>query len=231
MHSAMKTKSHIPYAVFLAISFLAIGVIFAAVGGGFAISNHSFLKTALESSATVVEIREHGSGDDTDCEVTVLFTTRDGRVVRTQLREYAASMEVGSVISVFYDPVDPADARYMVPIQILSWVFLGLGAAFLAAGLMPMAWVLRSKRIHRRLREEGRRLYARIDRYQVNTSVQVFSRHPVVLILSAQVGPQTLEFRCRNFFKDPQQLIGKYASVYYNPEKLSQYAVEVSVEQ
>ncbi len=230
MQSVTKIKSHIPYAVYLAVTFLIIGMIFSAVGGGFAISNQRFLSVSEEASATISEIREYGSGDDTEYDVFVTFTTRDGRLVKTELREYASTMEVGSVITVYYDPADPTDARYLVTAQILSWVFLVLGGLFLLGAAVPLVLFWRSKQIHKRLREEGRRVYARIDRYQVNTSIRIFNKSPVVLILSAQVGMQTLEFRCRNMFRDPQMLIGRYAAVYFNPEKPAQYAVEVSVD-
>ncbi len=219
-------KIHISVFLFPAMIFLLIGLIFGLIGGIFTLRTHQFLQTAVEASATIVEIREEEAGEDTGHRVYVEFETQDGRHIRTDIDSYSSSMREGNVIPVFYDPEDPIIVRYMVPYRILSVIYSGISLLLLLIGTILLLRWKRKRDRERWLRKNGRHVHAQIVGFRADPSIRLNNRNPVILLCTAQLQGQNRDFQCRNFFRAPEQLIGKYATVYYDPTDPSTYVVE-----
>ncbi len=221
-----RSKKNLHYILFPAIVLAVIGLFFGIIGGVFAIVDHIFLKTARQTSATIVDIWEYPSGEDTEYDVFVSFQTLDGTIVEARLNAYSSSMDVGDVLAVYYQPDDPANVRYLVPTQIVSGVFLALGVLLLGvcAVLLLILWSRRKN--ERQLREYGRRVFVQVQGYRVEKSVRIMGRCPVVLMGTTQIMGEIYTFSFRNFFPNPENLVGKYLTVYYAPEKPTLYAAD-----
>ncbi len=221
-----QSKKNLHYILFPAIALVVIGLIFGILGGVFAIIDHIFLKTAQQTSATIVDIREDQSGEETEYDVFITFKTPDGTPVNTTVNAYSSSMDVGDVIVVYYQPENPADARYLVPTQIIAGVFLILSVLLVGAGAVLLLILWSRRKRERRLRECGRRIFVQIQEYRVEKSVRIMNRSPVVLMGKTQILGKSYTFSFRNFFHNPEQLVGKYITVYYDPEKPTLYAAD-----
>lgn len=174
--------------------FGGIGVVLAVVGGFLWNDTSEFDRSAEQATGTVVGVEERwgndsragdGTGGRELREHAVIAFTADGRdheftsdVGRT------SAPEIGSEITVSYDPDDPADAREGsgASLYLLPLLLVGLGALFTIVGAVTLGiGVVRARR-RRALLETGETHLATVTSVEEVTNVRINGRHPWVVV-------------------------------------------------
>ena len=127
---------------------LLVGVIFLVIGAvmiGLAIFFFSrtrrFLRSALDATGTILELRESsGSDGGTVYSAVVEFPTTDGRRIRWEesMASNPPAGQPGEQLVMKYDPANPQKARIAKATRMLfmPMLFGGLGLLFLGLGVV-----------------------------------------------------------------------------------------------
>ena len=128
--------------------FLAVGAVQLGLGIFFYVRTRRFLRTAVETTGTIVDLIESRSSEGgTTFQAVVEFQTADGRSIRWQesMASNPPAGQPGEQIPVKYDPANPDKARIAKTFRLwflsgllvlLGLVFLAIGAGLTAAGLV-----------------------------------------------------------------------------------------------
>ena len=129
-------------------TLLLVGVIFLGIGAvmiGLAIIFFSrtrrFLRTAVEATGTILELRESsGSEGGTVYSAVVEFQTADGRSIRWEesMASNPPAGQPGEQLVMKYDPANPQKARIAKATRMwfMPMLFGGLGLLFLGLGVV-----------------------------------------------------------------------------------------------
>ena len=93
----------------------------------------------VHADAEIVDIETTYLDDDTDHEVTVRFTTADGREITGKLDAYQSGFYVGKTVPVLYLPDDPRKFTYEKNGLLLPLILGGVGVLLLAVGICALA--------------------------------------------------------------------------------------------
>jgi hypothetical protein len=130
------------------VIFLAVGAVQLGLGVFFWLRTRRFLRTAVSTDGTIVELIESsGSEGGTVYQAVVEFQTADGRTVRWQesMASNPPAGQRGDRVPMKYDPSDPDNARIAKTFRmwflsglfgLLGLLFLGIGAVLTVAGLV-----------------------------------------------------------------------------------------------
>ena len=130
------------------VIFLAVAAVMLALGFLFFSRTRRFLRTAVDTTGTIVDLVESsGSEGGTVYQAVVEFRTADGRTVRWQesMASNPPAGHRGDDIAMKYDPADPNKARIAKATRMwfMPVLFGGLGLLFLVLGvILTIAGVL-----------------------------------------------------------------------------------------
>lgn len=133
----------------LAAAFTLAGLIFLAVAGHAYLTERQYAREGRLSTGTVLaDSRQVSrSNSSTTFETQYQFVLPDGRVIRAEDVIDAKFFE-GAKVTVEYLPSEPTRSRIKAAAPAYRkrmWLFLGLGAAFLLAGIYLTAYALRHR--------------------------------------------------------------------------------------
>ena len=122
------------------VIFIAIGAVFIGLGIFFFIRTRRFLRTAVETAGTIVELRESsGSEGGTVYSAVVEFQTADGRSIRWEesMASNPPAGQPGEQLVMKYDPANPNKARIAKATRMwfMPMLFGGLGLLFFVIGV------------------------------------------------------------------------------------------------
>ena len=110
----------------------------------------------------------------------------------------------------------------------VSLVFMPLGAAFLAFGIVFLSATFSQKRRHDRLVAGGRYIWGEIVEFTPNYSVQVNGRHPRIAIVRYEDASGIHIFRSRNLYHYPDvSAVGRKVKVYIQNQQYKPYYVDI----
>ena len=219
-----------------------LGVVFGAVGAALLVaafitlrSARSFESTAVGASGEVIDLApSYSDGSATHAPV-VRFETPDGREVifESSVSSHPPAYDIGERVDVLYAPDDPGDAVidsfwqvYLAPV-----ILGGIGSIFLLIGGGMLVSQIVARRRRERLMASGRRVTARIQGVDLNTSIAVNGRHPFC-ITSQWMNPDTGElhvFRSDGIWYDPSMHIDRETvDVLIDPANPKRYYVDTS---
>lgn len=142
----------------------------------------------------------------------------------------SSSYHPGDRITVRVDPANPRD----VTVDWVWWMVIGIlsfvGGGFILTGFL-LFFALRGSHGNRKLRETGRRVYARVDRVEQNIYMTVNGRHPWVIYATVRgdyKGGDRL-YRSPNLWEDPSPYFpaGTMVPVYYDERRPRRYFMDV----
>ncbi len=164
--------------VTLTLVLFAVAAIMIAIG---VFISMDALKGYNETTATITNIVETGSGDDVTHQVYVNYTVDGVEYTNKEIDAYDSSYAVGKQITILYDPNDPGTIIGKQPLWLFILLFGG-GALCLAGGVASIVFALRSMKKARQLSKEPdindagreikevRKMYFALDR---NTHVKL----------------------------------------------------------
>ena len=120
--------------------FGGVGVIMLALGVFFFLRTRAFLRTAVDTTGTIVNLIEsHDSDGGTAYSAVVQFQTSDSKQVTwtESMASNPPAGQPGDEVPMKYDPTDPDDARIAKPFRLwfLPVLLGGLGVVFLGVGV------------------------------------------------------------------------------------------------
>jgi hypothetical protein len=130
------------------VIFLAVGAIQLGLGIFFFARTRRFLRTAVETTGTIVDLVESRSSEGgTSYKAVVEFQTADGRSMKwtESMASNPPAGDIGEQIPIKYDPKNPSRARIAKRFRLwfvsallglLGLLFLGIGAVLTAAGVL-----------------------------------------------------------------------------------------------
>ena len=92
----------------------------------------------VHADAEIVDIETSYFDDDVDHDVTVTFTTADGREITGKLDAYKSSFRVGKTVPVLYIPDDPHDFTYEKNGLLLPLILGGTGVFLAVFGIVGL---------------------------------------------------------------------------------------------
>ncbi len=213
--------------------------IFTAVGLtllGLSMWKYSATKTFIESAVTTDgEVVDFTRGSGTNYKPVVRFKTKDGEEI-----EYVSSLSTnpplfdrGEVVTIFYKPDDPQNAKIdeFWSLWFFSVLTGGMGTIFFAIGGGMVLFVnLREKRAEK-LRREGTRIQAKFIGVELNKMIRVNNRSPYRITCQWQdpVSSNLHIFRSKNLWFDPTDYIKtETLTVFIGRNNPKKYYVDVS---
>jgi hypothetical protein len=132
----------------IGVIFLAVGAIQLGLGIFFFARTRRFLRTAVETTGTIVDLVESRSSEGgTTYKAVVQFQTADGRSITwtETMASNPPAGQIGEQTPIKYDPANPNKARIAKRFRLwflsgllglLGLLFLGIGAVLTAAGVV-----------------------------------------------------------------------------------------------
>ena len=115
--------------------FFFIGLVFIVVSLCVWRADVKFFKTAVPTSAEIVDIQSYRDSDgDLSHEVFVSYTADGMSYDYVRMNEYSSGMYIGKMIEVYYNPTDPGKVKTKSGSIILILIFLVLGSVFAIIG-------------------------------------------------------------------------------------------------
>ena len=203
--------------------FIIIGVAFLVPATVLIINNSAEIAQRLPTEASITSIDEAGH---TGGRIAITYAV-DGINYDGRININMPSFEVGTKITVYYYPENPADFYYdMVLIPIVFYI---VGTIFTCVGLVFVGlWVARTAK-RTDLLKNGRKISATIVDVCLRYSIHVNGRLPFYIICEGSINGRLTRFSSNNFWFDPEPAIinNRTISVYYDAKRPSRYLVDV----
>lgn len=138
-----------------------------------------------------------------------------------------SSQRLGDEVKLLVDPADPSRAQDGT-LQILAWVFGGVGAVFLIAGTVCLCFGLAASRREAVLYTYGKRVTVTITDVRENLYVRINRRHPVQLFAACShplTGVQT-ELHSQNLLSTALRP-GDTVDVLFDPQDERHYLFDI----
>jgi hypothetical protein len=219
--------------------FLLLGLGMLAGAGYAASRTAAFLRIAASAEGTVVALDESVSTDSDGrrshtYRPVVEFTPASG-AVRTFTSRTGSSppaYDVGERVTVLYDPQDLGEARLKGTFSLwgLAIILGGIGVVFAGIGGGMIAVRGGRRKLEAELRLRGRRVQARFQSVERNTSIQVNGRSPWRILCQWQDPSTGLlhVFKSQNLWFDPTPYVQvQELTVFVDPAKPKRYVVDV----
>lgn len=168
---------------------------------------------------------------DTGEGTTVAYNV-DGKEYESKMSGYSTDFKVGDEIEIYYDKNDVSKIGSK-SLDLLLLIMPGIGSIFLLIGVIGLSVVLHKERKQKRLKENGKLIYADYLETILNRAINVNGRHPYNVIVqwdNPEDGKHYL-FRSNNIYFNPEKIIEdrniKTFPVYINPNNKKQYVVDI----
>lgn len=225
----MRVLSIIKYA------FMTVGLLLW-VGAFFSFTNtQDFLKSAVTTNGTVVELVYSRTSDSGVYYPAVLFQTKDGVSVGfiSSSGSKPASYSVGESVEVIYQASSPQEAKInsFFSLWIGTLVLSGMGLVFFLVGFIIVLIGFLRGRKREYLKQNGVQIKAKFKNVEINRSLEVNGSNPYQI--SAQwINPVTNElhiFKSENIWFDPSDYINAdEITVLIEKDNPKKYHVDIS---
>lgn len=219
--------------------FLLLGIGLLA-GAGYAGSRvAAFVRSAAEAPGTVTELLASRSRDSDGREHGTYRPVVEYRLPSGEARSFVSSMgssppshRVGEPVTVLYDPASPEDVRLggVFSLWGVAIVLGGIGAVFGGIGAGILAVERAARRRAEELRLHGRRVQARFQSVERNTSLRVNGTHPWRIVCQWQDPSTGLLhlFKSENLWFDPTPHVHvQEITVFVDPRNPRRHAMDL----
>lgn len=209
------------------IIFASIGAIFVLIGLNI-VGNISNYENKIDTKGIITEISSYGNRQH---EVYVLYTV-NGKEYESKLNSYSSSFYEGKEIDIYYDKDNPNKIG-VKSLDLLFWIFPGIGVVFLIIGVTGILARINKKKLEKKLKENGELIYANYTETVLNTSYSVNGRHPYNIICEWN-NPQDNKkyiFKSENIWINPENIIQEKnietLPIYINLANKKQYFIDI----
>lgn len=214
------------------IIFAIVGAIFVAVG---LILFGSVFNSAnkVETTGIITRISLSGSPENESYKVYVSYVVK-GDEYESILNGYSSSFYEGKEVEIYYDKDNPNKIG-MKSLDLLILIVPGIGLIFLIIGGTGILLKVSKKKLEKRLKKDGKLIYADYDETIINTSYSINGRHPYKIICEwiNPVDNEEYMFKSRNIWINPEDIIEerniKQFPVYIDKNNKKKYVVDIDI--
>lgn len=214
--------------------FLAVGLGLFTGGLIWLISCFQFRETAVEVPGIITEITEYRNSDGEYNHHVYVSYEYNGEVFENiSLNAYSGSMYEGENIILLYDPERPGKVRLKSMLYFGPILLMGMGVLFSVIGGGILTAVLCRSARRKKIRNQGKILYAIVEQIVHNESYTVNGIHPYVIYCTYRDDYRDVvyRFKSENLWSDPSALfpLGSSIEVRVDEKDYSKYYVNVEV--
>ncbi len=212
--------------------FTFVGVVMLAAGIFWFVSTLQFMETAVEISGRITDIESYrGTNREIRHSVFVTYEYNGKQYENVPINSYSSRMAVGKEISLYCNPDDPWQVQADSGLYVGTGIFLGLGLLFTSVGGGWLMFMILRSRSKKRLREQGRSIYATVEEIAYNTSFSMNGVHPFVIYCTYRDEYRDVihRFKSENLWSNPSYVfpVGSTIEVKVNENDYDQYYVNV----
>lgn len=212
--------------------FGIVGVILIIVSICVTVSGMKFDETAVEITGTITDIESYRDSDgDRHYQVYVDYDYQGREFSDVRLGTYTSSMYEGKEITLKVDPENPRRVSTPHSNMIAGIMLAVMGVVFALIGIIPTVLGIKKAAKKKELQQQGRYIYAIVERVDINYGYRVNGRHPFVIYCNHQdeYSGVTYKFKSDNLWTDPYPHLqqGSQVRVFVNGTDYSQYHVDV----
>lgn len=224
-----KNRDELFFAIFSAV-FLAVGIGLFAGGLIWMVNAVSFKSTAEKITGEISRIETYRDSDG-DRSHSVYVTYRYGGKLYEDvaISSYSSSMYEGKEITLYCDPEHPGNIMEGSLYYIGPILLIGMGAVFgcMGGGVIVTRFVRSAGQ--KRLKANGRSIYATVEQTVHNRNMSVNGIHPFYLICTYrdEYKDITYRFRSHNLWTNPSTVFpdGSTIEVKVDGDNYSKYYV------
>ncbi len=212
--------------------FGVVGVILVIVSICVGMSGMKFDETAVKITGTIVNVESYRDMDGDRHHVAYVDYEYQGKKYRNiKLGTYTNGMYEGKEIDLKIDPENPGRVRTLHGNKIVTIILGIIGSVFVLASITTLITTVKKEAKKKELRQQGRCIYAIVERVDVNYSYTVNSKHPFVVYCNYQdeYSGVMYKFKSDNLWTNPYPFLqqGSEVRVLVNSQDYSQYYVDV----
>ena len=217
--------------------FLILGIIFLIAGVVIFCMGENFKKNGVEATAVITNINFiNGTGKNNRYdksnryEVYVEYVV-NGESYNQKLGHYTNKMRIGENINIYYNPNNPSEIQSNS--LLLPIMFTGFGVIFTSIGSVIFILKANRNKLKNKLMENGRKIYADINKIVINGAYRVNGRSPYKISCAwKDERSETIYlFESENIWFDPKIIIEmnsiKQLPVYIDENNFKRYYVEI----
>lgn len=194
-------------------------------------SDRKFMAEAEEISGVIDTIETYRDSDhDIHHRAYVSYTYNGQQYSKVRVNFYSSTMYEGKEITLYCDPRHPervvvqgADAFAVVILSVI-------GIVFLCIGTIPLIIFIRKKAGKKKVRENGKVLYATVDEISHSKNIEVNRRHPYVIYCSYRDDYKDITYRFKSGYlwmnPEPAITVGSTIKVYVEENNYKNYYVD-----
>ena len=212
--------------------FTFVGIVMLVAGIFWCVSTLNFMKTAVKISGRITDIEVYRStGGEIRHSVYVTYEYNGKQYENVPIPSYSSRMAVGKEISLYCNPDDPWQVQADSGLYVGTGIFLGLGLLFTSIGGGCLIFMTLKSRRKRRIREQGRSIYATVEEIAYNTSFSMNGVHPYIIYCTYRDEYRDVihRFKSENLWSNPSYVfpVGSTIEVKVDEKDYDQYYVNV----
>lgn len=215
------------------IIFATIGALCVVIGITIFTSRCNYTDK-IDTTGIITEIwSSRDSNNDRNHKVYVSYVA-DGEEYESALNGYSSNFYEGKEIEIYYDKNNPTKIG-MKSLDLLVLIFPGIGLIFLIVGGTGILVKINKKNLEKRLKENGKLIYADYDETIINTSYRVNRRCPYRIICewNDPVDNKEYIFKSKNVWKNPENIIEEknitQFPIYIDGNNKKKYVVDIDI--
>lgn len=214
------------------IIFASMGVIFFIIGL-IAIKSIFNYENKVDTVGTITEISSYYSNSkhDRNYEVYVSYTV-EGKKYESRLNTYSSSFYKGKEIDIYYDKDNPNKIG-VKSLDLVFLIFPGIGLIFLIIGGTGISVKISKRKQEKRLKENGKLIYANYIETILNTSYRANGKCPYNIICewNNTLDNKKYIFKSKNIWINPEHIIEekniKQFPVYIDNNNKKKYVIDI----
>lgn len=212
--------------------FTVIGAIFLIVGMIICLPMLN-RENKIETTGVITGISTYRYGKGNSTYHILVSYKVNGEEYESNLKGYSSDFYEGKEIEIYYDKNNPAQIGSNT-LDLIMLIFPGIGLVFILVGGIGIGRKINRKRITKKLKENGEKIYATYIETRINRAYSVNKRYPYNIICEWNnlEDNQKYLLKSENIWIDPENIIEekqiKTFPVYRNPKKRKQYYVDIT---
>lgn len=193
-------------------------------------SSIRFKERAVEITGVITDIETHQDSDgDSHSSAYVSYEFGGKRYEDVRLNSYSSGMRRGKEIILYCDPGDPWNVQPKSMIYLGPVILGGMGLIFTLTGTGVLIAAAAGASRRKKIREQGKSIYATVEDIAFDTRYSVNGAHPYVIycIYRDDYRDVTYRFKSENLWVDPSVSfpIGSTIEVKVMEDDYSRYCV------
>lgn len=228
MRQRVNKKNSFP--ILFSCIFLIVGIGLLTGGIIWLLSSMQFKERAVEITGVITYIESYRDSDDERHSTAYVSYEFGGEMYEdVRLNSYSSSMRKGKEISLYCDPEDPWSVQSKSMLYFGPVLLGGMGLLFTLIGVGVLAVMLTKTSRRRKIREQGRSIYATVENVAFNTRYSINGMNPYVIYCTYRDDYKdvTYRFKSENLWADPSASfpVGSTIEVKVMEDDYSKYCV------